>query len=380
MKTINIGLVGHKFMGRAHTHAITDAPIFFDPGLNIVKKTICSNEESVFDVAKRWGWEKAALDWRELIEDDDIDAISIAAPSKVHAEIAIAAAQAGKHVFCEKPLALDMKDAEAMVEAVNKAGVVNMVGFNFRRVPALCLAKQLIEDGTLGEIYHFRAIWQQDWLTDPMFPMSWRLRRNMAGYGTHGDLGAHLVDIARFLVGEIDVIRELRRESDVPVLMLTARSDTLDKIVGLELGADDYILKPFEPKELLARVKAVLRRTRSASSGVKEGEDVKDNVVSYPGLVVDRIRYTVRVGDEEIDMPPKELELLFFLATHPNRVFTRDQILESIWGMDYYGEQRTVDVHIKRIREKLDVIDHPLWQIKTVWSVGYKFEVKDDEI
>ncbi len=177
-----------------------------------------------------------------------------------------------------------------------------------------------------------------------------------------------------------DVIRELRRESDVPVLMLTARSDTLDKIVGLELGADDYILKPFEPKELLARVKAVLRRTRSASSGVKEGEDVKDNFVSYPGLVVDRIRYTVRVGDEEIDMPPKELELLFFLATHPNRVFTRDQILESIWGMDYYGEQRTVDVHIKRIREKLDVIDHPLWQIKTVWSVGYKFEVKDDEI
>ena len=157
-----------------------------------------------------------------------------------------------------------------------------------------------------------------------------------------------------------DVIRELRRESDVPVLMLTARSDTLDKIVGLELGADDYILKPFEPKELLARVKAVLRRTRSASSGVKEGEDAKDNVVSYPGLVVDRIRYTVRVGDEEIDMPPKELELLFFLATHPNRVFTRDQILESIWGMDYYGEQRTVDVHIKRIREKLDVIDHPL--------------------
>ncbi|HHX19219.1 MAG TPA: response regulator transcription factor [Clostridiaceae bacterium] len=179
-----------------------------------------------------------------------------------------------------------------------------------------------------------------------------------------------------------DVMRELRRESDVPVLMLTARSDTLDKIVGLELGADDYILKPFEPKELLARVKAVLRRSRSVPSVVRAEEHAKDkdNVVSYPGLVVDRIRYTVRIGDQEIDMPPKELELLFFLATHPNRVFTRDQILENIWGMDYYGEQRTVDVHIKRIREKLDVIDHPLWQIKTVWSVGYKFEVKDDEI
>ncbi len=177
-----------------------------------------------------------------------------------------------------------------------------------------------------------------------------------------------------------DVIRELRRESDVPVLMLTARSDTLDKIVGLELGADDYILKPFEPKELLARVKAVLRRARSAPSAAKEMDDAKDNIVSYPGLVVDRIRYAVRIGEEEIDMPPKELELLFFLATHPNRVFTRDQILENIWGMDYYGEQRTVDVHIKRIREKLDVIDHPLWQIKTVWSVGYKFEVKDDVV
>ena len=173
-----------------------------------------------------------------------------------------------------------------------------------------------------------------------------------------------------------DIMRQLRRESDVPVLMLTARSDTLDKIIGLELGADDYILKPFDPKELLARVKAVLRRF-NAPDPVAVTETNKKEVVTYPGLVVDRIRYAVRVGDREIDMPPKELELLFFLASHPNRVYTRDQILEHIWGMDYYGEQRTVDVHIKRIREKLDVIEHPLWQIKTVWSVGYKFELKD---
>ena len=174
-----------------------------------------------------------------------------------------------------------------------------------------------------------------------------------------------------------DIMRQLRRESDVPVLMLTARSDTLDKIIGLELGADDYILKPCDPKELLARVKAVLRRFHSPGlqSAAKDGS--KKEVVTYPDLVVDRIRYAVRIGDKEIDMPPKELELLFFLASHPNRVYTRDQILEHIWGMDYYGEQRTVDVHIKRIREKLDVIDHPLWQIKTVWSVGYKFELKD---
>ena len=176
-----------------------------------------------------------------------------------------------------------------------------------------------------------------------------------------------------------DVMRELRRVSDVPVLMLTARSDTLDKIIGLELGADDYVLKPFEPKELLARVKAVLRRSQSATPSANLTEEKQKDIVSYPDLTVDRIRYSVRVGDREIDMPPKELELLFFLTSHPNRVFTRDQILEHIWGMDYFGEQRTVDVHIKRIREKLDVIAHPLWQIKTVWSVGYKFEVKDSE-
>ena len=206
MKKINVALVGHKFMGRAHTHAITDAPIFFDLGVDVCKKTICSNEESVIEIGKRWGWEKAVLDWREVIADDEIDTVSIAAPSKVHAEIAIAAAKAGKHVFCEKPLALDMKDAEAMVKAVQDAGVTNMIGFNFRRVPALCLAKQLIEEGALGKLYHFRAIWSQDWLTDPEFPIAWRLKKSLAGYGTHGDLGAHIIDIARFLVGDLDEV------------------------------------------------------------------------------------------------------------------------------------------------------------------------------
>ncbi len=188
-----------------------------------------------------------------------------------------------------------------------------------------------------------------------------------------------ILDLMLPAMSGFDVMRQLRRESDIPVLMLTARSDTLDKIIGLELGADDYILKPFEPKELLARVKAVLRRSQSAGTSGPAPDANKKDVVTYPDLVVDRIRYTVRIGDREVDMPPKELELLFFLASHPNRVYTRDQILEHIWGMDYYGEQRTVDVHIKRIREKLDVIDHPLWQIKTVWSVGYKFELRDEE-
>lgn len=173
-----------------------------------------------------------------------------------------------------------------------------------------------------------------------------------------------------------DVLREIRRVSEVPVIMLTARGDTLDKVVGLELGADDYVQKPFEPKELLARVKAVLRRT-DGSMEVKQtnSNDESKDAVSHPGLIVDRSRYSVRVNQLEIEMPPKELELLFFLASHPNRVFTREQLLENIWGFDFYGESRTVDVHIKRIREKLDDAgDHPAWQIKTVWGVGYKFE------
>lgn len=174
-----------------------------------------------------------------------------------------------------------------------------------------------------------------------------------------------------------DIMREIRRTSDVPILMLTARGDTLDKVVGLELGADDYIQKPFEPKELLARVKAVLRRYDSGQEPRRMGNnsETAGESTDFPGLRVDKSRYTVQVNDKEIEMPPKELELLFFLTAHPNRVFTREQLLENVWGYDFYGESRTVDVHIKRIREKLDDMGvHPAWQIKTVWGVGYKFE------
>ena len=176
-----------------------------------------------------------------------------------------------------------------------------------------------------------------------------------------------------------DICREIRKTSDVPIIMLTARTDTLDKIVGLELGADDYIPKPFEPKEVLARVKAVLRRTdkRDAAPATSESKDGSTDVITYPGFSVDKIRYVVSVDGNEIYMPPKELELLFFLASNPNRVFTREQLLENVWGYDFYGESRTVDVHIKRIREKIENPDREQnWSIKTVWSKGYKFETR----
>ena len=178
-----------------------------------------------------------------------------------------------------------------------------------------------------------------------------------------------------------DICREIRKFSDVPIIMLTAKTDTFDKVIGLELGADDYVAKPFEPKELLARAKAVLRRysksEQSATVDTSHGGADASEVVSYPGFTVDKARYIVTIDNKEIYLPPKELELLFFLASNPNRVFTREQLLENVWGYDFYGESRTVDVHIKRIREKIENPDREdSWCIKTVWSVGYKFETK----
>ena len=180
-----------------------------------------------------------------------------------------------------------------------------------------------------------------------------------------------------------DICRELRKISDVPIIMLTAKTETIDKVVGLEMGADDYVAKPFEPKELLARVKAVMRRyDRTEGSEKKSTSDApesneSDEVITYPGFSVDKVKYVVMVDGKEIYMPPKELELLLFLASNPNRVFTREQLLENVWGYDFYGESRTVDVHVKRIREKIENPNREQnWCIKTVWSKGYKFETK----
>jgi len=164
------------------------------------------------------------------------------------------------------------------------------------------------------------------------------------------------------------VCREIRKTSTTPIIMLTAKGETFDKVLGLELGADDYMVKPFETKELIARIKAVLRRTESQSEAPLEE-------VSFPGLSVNLSNYELKINDKITEVPPKELELLYFLASNPNRVFTREQLLEEVWGFDYFGDSRTVDVHIKRLREKLENINEN-WQLKTVWGVGYKFEVR----
>ena len=166
------------------------------------------------------------------------------------------------------------------------------------------------------------------------------------------------------------VLREARKTSGVPIIMLTAKDETFDKVLGLELGADDYIAKPFDMKELVARIKAVIRRYQAPEPSEASKE------LSFPGLRVNISQYTVNYMGKELEMPPKELELLNFLASHPNQVFTREQLLEQVWGYDYFGDSRTVDVHVKRLREKLTEGEKLGWQIKTVWGVGYKFEVK----
>ena len=170
------------------------------------------------------------------------------------------------------------------------------------------------------------------------------------------------------------VCREIRRESSTPIIMLSAKGEVFDKVLGLELGADDYMIKPFDSKELVARVKAVLRRTAAAPASPAASEP-EGEVVSYPDLVVNLTNYSVQYMGKNVDMPPKELELLYFLASSPNRVFTREQLVDHIWGYEYIGDTRTVDVHIKRLREKIK--DHPSWSIATVWGIGYKFEVKN---
>lgn len=166
------------------------------------------------------------------------------------------------------------------------------------------------------------------------------------------------------------VCREIRKKSTCPIIMLTAKGEVFDKVLGLELGADDYVVKPFETKEVVARINAVLRRT---------GESAKQNEnkeVSYDKLVINLTNYELKVNGVQVDTPPKEMELIYHLASNPNRVFTRDQLLDEVWGFDYYGDSRTVDVHVKRLREKLEGVSDQ-WALKTVWGVGYKFEVKD---
>jgi predicted dehydrogenase len=204
MREINVAMIGYKFMGRAHSNGYRQVGPFMAPDLVPRMKVICGRDAAaVAAAAETLGWEESATDWRQVVGRDDIDLVDVSTPGDTHAEIAIAAAEAGKAVLCEKPLANTVEEARAMLAAVEKAGVVHMLCHNYRRCPAVMLAKRLIDDGALGDLYHYRGTYLQDWVVDPALPLLWRFRKEKAGSGALGDIASHSLDLARFLVGEI---------------------------------------------------------------------------------------------------------------------------------------------------------------------------------
>lgn len=203
MKELRLAIVGHRFMGRAHSNAWNQVSRFFDSPVKPVLQVACGRDgDALRAFADRWGWAETATDWRSVLERDDIDAIDIATPTHLHAEMAIAAAEAGKHIFCEKPFANSLAEGEAMLAAAEKAGVVHYLNHNYRRCPAVLLAKRLIDEGEIGEVYHWRGAYQQSWLVNPQHPLDWKLRKATAQAGPLWDLGSHAIDLAHFLVGE----------------------------------------------------------------------------------------------------------------------------------------------------------------------------------
>jgi predicted dehydrogenase len=236
--TINVGLVGYKFMGKAHSNGYRQVAHFFpDVKLRPVLHTLCGRDAAaVREAADQFGWAEIETDWRQLVANPAIDLVDISTPGDSHAPIAIAAAANGKHIFCEKPLANTLDEARQMIAAAQSAGVVGMVNFNYRRVPAVQLAKRLIDDGRLGTIYHWRAVYLQDWIMDPNFPLVWRLQKDQAGSGTLGDLGAHIVDLARMLLGEITEITGMTETFIKQRPILAGTTGGLGAAGGQEMG------------------------------------------------------------------------------------------------------------------------------------------------
>jgi predicted dehydrogenase len=237
VKKLNVAMIGYKFMGKAHSYALMSTPFFFKTGIEPVRKVIVGRHEGPLkQAAEDFGWEEYSTDWREVIRRPDIDVVDIATPPNTHAEIAIAAAEAGKHIFCEKPFTVTVAEAERTLEAVERAGVKHMLGFNYRRVPAIALAKQLIDSGRLGRIYHFRAVYLQDWIMDPQFPRIWKLNRAIAGSGAHHELNSHLIDIALYLVGKVRSVVGME-ETFVRERPAEAASETLSTMLTAQAGS-----------------------------------------------------------------------------------------------------------------------------------------------
>lgn len=232
-KQLNVGLIGSKFMGKAHSNALHTIPMFFDLGAQPVMKVICGVKDDIAAIAKKYGWQSYVNEWQKVVQDPEIDIVAIASPGYTHADIAIAAAKNGKHIMCEKPLGMSYEEAKLMYQEAQQNKIKHMVNFNYRRVPAVLLAKKLIENGKLGAVYHFRATYQQDWAGDPEVPYLWRFDKKLAGAGSMADKGSHIVDLARFLIGEI---KQVAGMSDI---YIKKRSSLADPLIKEEVTTDD---------------------------------------------------------------------------------------------------------------------------------------------
>jgi len=237
-RKLNVALIGYQFMGKAHSNAYRQVARFFDDlEVEPVMKVICGrNEENVRKAAQKYGWEEYDTSWERVVERKDIDLVDVSVPGNMHAPIAIAAANAGKMVLCEKPLANTLAEARQMYEAVQENKVPNALCHNYRFAPAVQLARQLIDEGRIGKIYHFRGTYLQDWIVDPNFPLVWRLQKEVAGSGAHGDLNAHLIDMARFLVGEIAEVSGMMETFIKQRPKLAASDDRLGGVASREMG------------------------------------------------------------------------------------------------------------------------------------------------
>lgn len=238
MNKVGVAQIGHKFIGKAHSYGYSNVGFYFNPIVLPDKKILCGKGNDVKETAEKWGFENWTEDWQAAIELDGVDIVDICAPSVLHKEIVLEAARKRKHIFCEKPLAMNLSDAREMVEAVKASGITHTIGFNYRKVPALKYAKELIEKGELGRIFHFRGLYSQDWLTDPDFPLAWRLRKQAAGGGASWDLGAHVVDLACYLIGDIkEVVGQ--QTTFIKERPVAAFEDGLTAIAGKETGTVD---------------------------------------------------------------------------------------------------------------------------------------------
>jgi predicted dehydrogenase len=297
---MKIGMVGYKFMGKAHSHAYHTAPYFFDISEPVELVAVCGrDEQAVAAFARKHGWQSYETDWRALVEREDIDAVDIGTPNNSHHPIAVAAAKAGKHILLEKPMAMSLAEAREMYAEAEKAGIKHQIGFNYRRVPAIALAKQIIENGDIGDIVHWRAVYNQDWIVDPEFPLVWRLDKNIAGTGAVGDLASHIVDLAHFLVGPIDEVTGMTKtfikERPLPAEM-TGLSATASSAMG-EVTVDDCF--------------AFLTQFANGATGVFEGTRLATGRLNNNAWEINGTRGSIAFNLERMN----ELEL--FLKDDP---------------------------------------------------------------